>query len=165
MPQIAPIIGRSPNGVSVYSNRNATRKNKHHRANGIYYGVLWQCVEFARRYWIQTFGLTFPSITNAYELMNLTSCTSVGTKKKHNIVVCNQGGYYPPLLHSLLVWKKSKQRNAGHVAVITRITPTTLHITQQNESKVHRTLSYRYDNGYIIEDPHVLGWIYPTMLS
>jgi len=159
------IIGSSPNGVSVYSNRNASRKNKQHYINGIYYGVVWQCVEFARRYWIHTFGLTFPSITNAYELMNLTSCISVDTRKKHKIILCKQGGYYPPLVHALIIWGKTTKYKTGHVAVITKITPNTIYITQQNKSKVHRILPYRYDNGFIIEDTYLLGWIYPKILS
>jgi hypothetical protein len=159
------IIGASPNGVFVYSNRYAPRKDKYHIDNGIYYGVAWQCVEFARRYWIQIFKCTFPSVSNAYDLMKLTHATSIKTNKKHNIIVCMNGGNHSPHIGSLLIWSQSKHNKTGHVAVITQKTKKHIYITQQNETEVHRMIPYSSSDGYSIHDPYILGWIYPKILS
>jgi len=158
------IIGRSPSGVVVYSNyrnRNPTT----HKKNGIYYGQSWQCIEYARRYWIEMFGVTFKQITNAYELMKITFCTAIHTGKKEPVKVCHNHSPYQPLIGSLLVWMKDSKNQYGHVAVITGITPTYIHITQQNKKDVHRRIPWYYHNGYVIDDPHVLGWITPKQYN
>lgn len=45
----------------------------HKSPQGVYYGIKWQCVEYARRYLIDVTGHTFESIDYAWQIFDLTS--------------------------------------------------------------------------------------------
>jgi len=155
------IIGSS-HGIPVYSNHcPKTCDHGIHYSHGIYCGEKWQCIEFARRYWIEQYGITFPSVKNACDLIRLKHCTSVKTGKKYNVQQCHNGGHAAPMIGSLLLWSKEmNKRGTGHVAVITGKSKNKIHITQQNETNVHDTLPYYVINHmYYIDSPYLLGWI------
>lgn len=46
----------------------------------VYSGVKWQCVEYARRYLIMVYGVTFESVDNAFNIWeNVTNVTDLAT--------------------------------------------------------------------------------------
>ena len=123
------------NGVSIYSNNdysnnhnndNLNNNSNSNYYNGIYTGIKWQCVEFARRYLIVTHGITFSDVTSAFQIPDAKFTTLDG---KQNIEVRNN-----LQVGSLIVWPKNYMTNSvdGHVAVVSSITPTGITVVEQN---------------------------------
>ena len=123
------------NGVSIYSNNdysnnhnndNLNNNSNSNYYNGIYTGIKWQCVEFARRYLIVTHGITFSDVTSAFQIPDAKFTTLDG---KQNIEVRND-----LQVGSLIVWPKYYMANSvdGHVAVVSSITPNGITVVEQN---------------------------------
>ena len=125
------------NGVSIYSNNdystnynnnnlNNNNNSNSNYYNGIYTGIKWQCVEFARRYLIVTHGITFSDVTSAFQIPDAKFTTLDG---KQNIEVRND-----LQVGSLIVWPKNYMANSvdGHVAVVSSITPNGITVVEQN---------------------------------
>lgn len=123
------------NGVSIYSNNdysnnhnndNLNNNSNSNYYNGIYTGIKWQCVEFARRYLIVTHGITFSDVTSAFQIPDAKFTTLDG---KQNIEVRNN-----LQVGSLIVWPKNYMANSvdGHVAVVSSITPNGITVVEQN---------------------------------
>ena len=120
------IIG-TYNGVSAYSNQKGqTKCSDANYFNGVYTGMKWQCVEYARRYLQTTRGITFGDVDCAFEIPHAKFTTLDGSnhiQTTNNLIV---GG--------LIVWPKYYKNNApdGHVAVISAIKPTGIYVVEQN---------------------------------
>ena len=125
------------NGVSIYSNNDYSTNDNNNNLNnnnnsnsnyynGIYTGIKWQCVEFARRYLIVTHGITFSDVTSAFQIPDAKFTTLDG---KQNIEVRNN-----LQVGSLIVWPKNYMTNSvdGHVAVVSSITPNGITVVEQN---------------------------------
>jgi len=129
------------NGVSIYSNNDydySTNNSNSNYYNGIYTGIKWQCVEFARRYLIVTHGITFSDITSAFQIPDAKFTTLDG---KQNIEVRND-----LQVGSLIVWPKNYMTNSvdGHVAVVSSITPNGITVVEQNydnKNEINRFIS------------------------
>jgi len=129
------------NGVSIYSNNDydySTNNSNSNYYNGIYTGIKWQCVEFARRYLIVTHGITFSDVTSAFQIPDAKFTTLDG---KQNIEVRNN-----LQVGSLIVWTKNYMANSvdGHVAVVSSITPTGITVVEQNyndKNEINRFIS------------------------
>ena len=66
------------NGINAYSNQQGLLdKNEQNYYNGIYTGIKWQCVEYARRYLILNHNITFQEIDNAYDIFALDYFNSI----------------------------------------------------------------------------------------
>ena len=129
------------NGVSIYSNNDydySTNNSNSNYYNGIYTGIKWQCVEFARRYLIVTHGITFSDVTSAFQIPDAKFTTLDG---KQNIEVRND-----LQVGSLIVWPKNYMTNSvdGHVAVVSSITPNGITVVEQNydnKNEINRFIS------------------------
>lgn len=135
------------NGVSIYSNNdystnhnnnNLNNNSNSNYYNGIYTGIKWQCVEFARRYLIVTHGITFSDVTSAFQIPDAKFTTLDG---KQNIEVRND-----LQVGSLIVWPKNYMTNSvdGHVAVVSSITPNGITVVEQNydnKNEINRFIS------------------------
>lgn len=113
-------------------------------------GIPFECVEFVRRYFMQTRGLTFPSVVDATDMFY----------RVHKLVPLNpahsqvslQTRIYPyvrPALHylrpgTILFWvpKPTNDMKYGHVALIIEANTDSVVVAQQNMSppiQVHNT--------------------------
>jgi len=156
------IIGITNNTV-VFSNKNII-KQKLNYINGIFTGIRWQCVEFARRYLIINYGLTFKQIENAHEIFKLINFENLQTNNKFQPIYKHLNGCkILPKVGSLLIWNDSVDENAtGHVAIITKISiPNYIEVCEQNWhiEKLNRKIKSIYSNGFFILDKHLIGWI------
>ena len=119
------IIG-THNGVSAYSNQKGqTNCSDANYFNGVYTGMKWQCVEYARRYLQTVRGITFDDVDDATQIprAKFTTLDGIGIKKTNDLEV---GG--------LIVWPKYYKNNApdGHVAVISDVKPKGIYVVEQN---------------------------------
>jgi len=155
------IIGITRN-VVVFSNKNIT-KSKINYLNGIFTGLRWQCVEFARRYLIINHSITFGEIPNAYDIFKLNNFHNLSKNIAHPIDKHSNGSKILPKVGSLLIWDSTVDENAtGHVAIITKVNfPDYIEVCEQNWhiDKLNRRIKTTYKNGFYILDKHVIGWI------
>lgn len=87
----------------------------------IFSGIGWQCVEYARRWWMLQRGILFGSVDNADEIYSLNEATRLLDNKKIFLKKFSNSSSIPPHVGDLLIYSKQKNNPAfqyGHVAVI-----------------------------------------------
>jgi glutathionylspermidine amidase/synthetase len=153
------------NNVTSYSNYNNNIITNNY-VNNNYTGEKWQCVEFARRYLIINYHITFDSVENAYNIFDLSYFISLKNNMKISITKCINSSTIRPHIGSLLIWNRN-YKNTGHVAIITNIYDDYIMIAEQNYNDISwngnsysRKLKLVVDNGrYYIMSKNILGWI------
>ena len=114
------------NGVNAYSNQQGLlNSDETNYYNGIYTGIKWQCVEYARRYLIVRHGITFSDVNNAYEIPRAKF-----TKLNGNSVIMNNN----VAVGSLIIWPQYYKIDGyeGHVAVVSSISAKGIRVAEQN---------------------------------
>ena len=114
-------------------------------------GIPFECVEFVRRYFMQTRGLTFPSVVDATDMFYRIH-ELVPLKTGINASVQLQTCIYPyvrPALYylrpgTMLFWapKPTDDLKYGHVALVVEANSEHVVVAQQNKSppiQVHNT--------------------------
>jgi hypothetical protein len=157
-----PSIKGYRNGVIIYDNLkqpidgNRYSVGKSGAYAGIVYGIKYECVEFARRYYIQKFHVTFPQVENAYELFDLKYVIDLRSKKKIRVHVIPNSDRVLPEPGDMIIWKPEGQyHTTGHVAIMKEIVNRSIvTIAEQNgkTSSGHRNIR--------IHHPGILGWIH-----
>jgi len=99
------------------------------------YGVAFECVELVRRFYNQYYGLTFPSVQDAYQMFKKTdSLIHTG----NNQVILLQTIVAPNIdricIGDALFWRRQdKNMNYGHVGIIVYSDGKRVVIAQQNQ--------------------------------
>jgi CHAP domain len=148
-PYYGDVLGYSE-GVVVFSNY----KGKRHERS--YAGEKWECVEFVRRFLMNTRGITFDEIDHAYDIFNLNSFQTLD-----GIKIPIDKNTDKPKKGDILVWEKDiSDMEHGHVAIVVDSKDNgDLFIAEQNwENKDWEDRNYsriiRQDT-----EPHLIGWI------
>jgi hypothetical protein len=101
------------------------------------YGIPFECVELARRFYNQYYGLTFPSIRDAYQMFKKTD--SLIHTANHQVVQLQT--IVAPNIDRICVgdslfWRrKEKNDNYGHVGIVVYSDGKRVVIAQQNQKK------------------------------
>lgn len=136
---IAQILGQA-DGVYGYSNCKSTcilpkysfmdLQNKSisiHKTNPNdeqkhYVGLIYQCVEYARRWWMKNLGITFGDIDSAHEIIYLTTGKNIHNNKSFDLARSINGtAKRPPKKGDLLIYYPNfddPNWRYGHVAVV-----------------------------------------------
>jgi hypothetical protein len=177
------VLGYAPGGVAAYSCDYNTSVScppycayssgvsYRHQANGLYYGVKFQCVEFSRRWLIHVQGLTYGDVGMAYEIFPLREAIRVQDDSTVPWTNVENGQMERPQVGSLLIWNQGGEfEDTGHVAVVVAVTETYVRVAEQNFRDVSwngrdysRELSVEVDtalNGYFIKEVNgsIKGW-------
>jgi len=137
------------NGVSIYSNKqyefDKNNESNTNYCNGVYTGIKWQCVEFARRYLIITRDITFENVTSAFEIPDAKFTTLNG----NTVIPTNE-----LKIGSLIVWPSYYELNAphGHVAVVSSIKANGITVVEQNynnDLKFSHNFSHKFSHRFI----------------
>jgi hypothetical protein len=101
--------------VSIYKT-NPNHQNQH------YIGLIYQCVEYARRWWMKNMGITFGDIDSAYEIIYLTVGKNIYTNSNFPLArSINGSAKRAPKRGDLIIYYPNmddpKWRH-GHVAVV-----------------------------------------------
>jgi hypothetical protein len=101
------------------------------------YGIPFECVELARRFYNQYYGLTFPSIRDAYQMFKKIDSL---IHTANNQVILLQTIVAPNIdricVGDALFWRrKEKNDNYGHVGIIVYSDGKKVVIAQQNQKK------------------------------
>jgi hypothetical protein len=154
------IKGYAPHHIAIYDNPEVEYRDPYHRGRkgglyeGIVYGLKYECVEFARRYYIKVFGVTFDDVNNAEDIFKLRNAIDIRTKKKIPFLHINSLTEQPQP-GDLLIWKRSKPYSEyGHVAIVIQSnSPSMATIAEQNEDTPN---GIRRVN---IHRPGIMGWM------
>jgi hypothetical protein len=101
--------------VSIHSS-NPNKKSLH------YIGVIHQCVEYARKWWMLNQGITFGSIDSAFEILYLTEAKNIYTNEQFPLArSINGSATIPPKRGDLIIYAADRNNpkwRHGHVAVV-----------------------------------------------
>lgn len=90
----------------------------------VFTGITWQCVEYARRWWILERGIAFGSIDTADEIYSLKEAKRIKDGAKINLKQESNASSFAPEVGSLLIYKKQPGNpnfQYGHVAVVVAV--------------------------------------------
>lgn len=163
------ITGYASTNVPAYSNGNDSHtSNEWNFLYGVFTGMKWQCVEYARRWLFIRKGCVFDSIDGAKDIWNLTIVQRVVDKKCFTLKSHPNGSPYRPQNESLLIYKGSTPDIPfGHVAVIVDVLPDAIRVAEENYNPYYwtgnyaREIPYVFRNGsYFIDDYYsIFGWM------
>jgi len=158
LPHFGTYIGEF-NGVAAYSNGNPEYYSElQNYVNEVYTGIQWQCVEYARRYYLTISGKNiYIGYSNASEFYDRAS--EMGLDSYPN------GGTTSPQVGDILV---SKGGSFGHVAIARTVSDTEVCTIQQNWSNdptdANKCIGMTVSNGnYTVNDfvsnYSIQGWL------
>ncbi|CAF0884538.1 unnamed protein product [Rotaria sordida] len=164
------IMGYASTNVPAYSNENDTYISyESYYLYGVYMGIKWQCVEYARRWLLIRKGCVFKSIVGAADIWTeVDSVQRVIDGKCFPLKKHPNGSPLPPKNESLLIYTRSGiDMPYGHVAMIVDILPDFIRVAEENydfsywSRNYSREIPYRMINGsYYVEDEYpVFGWM------
>ena len=98
------------------------------------YGIPFECVELVRRYFILYYGLTFPSIPDAFDMFtSINSLIHINTSQIILLETVFSQNVDDLHVGDILFWKRNRANtNYGHVAIIVRAIKGKVAIAQQN---------------------------------
>jgi glutathionylspermidine amidase/synthetase len=164
------ITGYASTDVAAYSNGNDSYiSDDSNYLYGVYMGIKWQCVEYARRWLFIRKGCVFDSVVGAADIWTqISQVQRVVDKQCFSLKKYPNGSPNPPLNESLLIYNRSgTDFPFGHVAVIVAVLPGFIRVAEQNyypyywSGNYSRQIPYELINGsYYIEDyGSILGWM------
>lgn len=131
-------------------------------------GMKWQCVEYARRWYIKQLGYTFASIDHAYEIWDLEHASKLASETTLKWIKFPNGNTTgKPRVNDLLIYNK-QQGIHGHVSVIVKVSNDEVYIAEQNytnslweeDSYARKIPLVHHQNGYYsLKDLGVIGWM------
>lgn len=163
------ILGTASINVPAYSNTDDERFSMgRNYLHGIFMGVKWQCVEYARRWLLIRKGCVFQNIRCAADIWtDMTFVERVTDGEKFPLIAHPNGSAIFPKKDTFLIYSRSEEQPVGHIAVICDVGENFIRIAEQN-NKFHywneqfaRELPVVCkDGGYFIEDEDQLyGWM------
>ena len=103
----------------------------------LFYGMKYQCVEFARRWLIHVMGITFTALNFAYEIFDLQHAIAV--KDASPVLWTNipNGSVSRPCRGDVLIWAEGGEFElTGHVAIVVDVSDEWVRIAEQNVEDV-----------------------------
>lgn len=102
------------------------------------YGIPFECVELIRRYFTLYYGLTFPSIPDAFEMFSsINSLIHINTNQVILLETVNSQNVDDLRVGDILFWKRNRaNNNYGHVAIVVRAIKGKVVFAQQNMDKL-----------------------------
>ncbi|CAF4852610.1 unnamed protein product, partial [Rotaria sp. Silwood1] len=161
------IQGIASTNVPAYTNRRTSPSHANY-LYGVYTGVKWQCVEFARRWLLLRKSCIFSDIYIASNIwIHITYVERVTDGKKFRLIPHRNGSKKKPKKDSFLIYPRSRRMRVGHIAVITDVDENYVYIAEQNHKSHYWSADYArrvpltfIDGGYYINDNYDLyGWM------
>ena len=129
------LLGLTSEGVAAYSNDSANSLVLEPcRVGNIVTGLPWQCVEFARRWLLQTHGLIFADVPIAAKMWDdIDNLTQVSNDKKVPLDSHPNGSNSKPVKGDLIIYFEAFL-GTGHVAVVVEHDSDAgvIHVAEQN---------------------------------
>jgi glutathionylspermidine synthase len=163
------ILGTASTNVPAYSNTDDERFSiERHYMHGIYMGIKWQCVEYARRWLLLRKSCTFKNVRHAADIWTeITYVERVSDGEHFPLKAHPNGSPTLPKIDSFLIYSRCTEQPVGHIAVICEVGPNYIGIAEQN-NKFHywdgeyaRQIPMIYKDGlyYIEDEDPIYGWM------
>ncbi len=156
-----------------------------------YIGVIYQCVEYARKWWMKNLNITFGSIDSAYQILYLTEGQNIRTNEFFPLArSINGSAKRAPRRGDLIIYAPDRIRpnwRHGHVAVVVAVdfTTGTISVAEENydnkpwqdpEHYSRKISLFKTGNYYTVLDlapgqktnttgAAISGWIYPYKIK
>ncbi len=166
--QFGLVLGTASTNVPAYSNGDDSYVSmRHNSLYGVYMGMKWQCVEYARRWLFIRKGCTFKDVDMASDMWYQLSYVERVVDGRHfPLKRYPNGSPTPPKKDSFIIYKQNSVFPVGHVAVIVDVVPGYIRIAEQNyyfdywRYDYARQISLIFQNGYYyINDDRIYGWM------
>ena len=162
------VLGQSPRGIEAYSNcQSDCVIFEPNRWNGIYTGIKWQCVEYARRWLLVNTGAVYGDVDVAADIWDkIDHLTEIKTDRLIPLEARLNGSTQLPEVGDLLVYAKAFQ-GTGHIAVVTVVDVDNglIEVGEQNynnepwpDDYARKILFIRHGGNYWLLDAYLLGW-------
>jgi len=162
------VTGESPSGVTAYSNCKSECVNPEPNfKDGVYTGIKWQCVEYARRWLLTNKDVVYGDVDIAADIWDLQSVHSPDKDSTYPFVSILNGAENASLQRGDLLIYAAAFLGTGHVAVILAVDEAQQKVIvgEQNfANKIWQEKSAR-EVEYIIRDqqlwlldPYLIGW-------
>lgn len=117
--------------VPAYQNGSKVTQShgKHYAPSGYYYGQKWQCVEYVKRFYHDALGHEMPSVWGHAKDFFDPKIKHGDLNPLRGLVQYRNGGANKPRPDDLVVFR---QGSLGHVAIVTKVTDSTVELIQQN---------------------------------
>lgn len=98
------------------------------------YGIPFECVELVRRYFTLYYGLTFPSIPDAFDMFSsINSLIHINTNQVILLETVYSQNVDDLRVGDIIFWKRNRSNtNYGHVGIVVRAIKGKVAIAQQN---------------------------------
>jgi hypothetical protein len=115
------------NKLDIYMNRRKKVKTQ--------YGIPFECVELVRRFYNKYYGLTFPSVRDAYEIFKkIDTLIHTGNHQLVLLQTITAPNIDRFCIGDTLFWNRNQKNNYyGHVGIIVYSDWKTVVIAQQNQ--------------------------------
>ncbi|CAF3707941.1 unnamed protein product [Rotaria sp. Silwood1] len=164
------IQGVASINVPAYSNGDEDFFSvEEHYLHGIYMGIKWQCVEYARRWLCMRKQCIFQNVRHAADIFtNVKSIERVTDGKHFPLKAYPNGSPHKPQVDSILIFSRAEDQPFGHIAIICDVVPDFVRIAEQNiDSKYwpgdyarELRLIQKNDLYYIEDDEGIItGWM------
>lgn len=135
------VLGCTSNGVVGYNcnYKYIVEENYDgsHFVDGVYLGMKWQCVEFARRYWLSEYNVIIPPVGFAAHIWNMNDVARRGDFYRVPLVKYPNGGSEKPVAGDLFIYASTPNQRVGHVAVVVDVVDvdgkTMVRVGEQNQ--------------------------------
>lgn len=155
-------------GVPVYSNCSAKCVDRQPmKVHGVFTGIKWQCVEYARRWLLRHKGAVFASVNVAADIWTkIHYLQRVNHKGRIALQNYPNGSRRPPSVGDLLIYARA-YLGTGHVAVVTHVNLAShvVDVAEQNYLNMkyaghyaRRITVIERNHRYWVLDPYLLGW-------
>jgi hypothetical protein len=162
------LLGTAPGGVPAYSNCRADCVVfVPNTEQGVYTGIRWQCVEFARRWLLQHRGAVYGDVDVAADIWDrIDHLERVADRQALPLSAYPNGSRQLPAVGDLLVYARA-YLGTGHVAVVTAVDLSAHRIRVAEENYFNRKWPGDYareiellvrDGRYWLLDAYLLGW-------
>lgn len=99
----------------------------------IYVRFKWQCVEFARRYWMHHFKVYLPDVPIAAKIWEMEEAFLMPLESGKRVPLMHlENGTVKPEVGDFLIYAKSYEERVGHVAVVVKVFDDKIQIAEQN---------------------------------
>ena len=154
----------SYNGVDVYYNGGINHvAGRNLSDEGYNFGLKYQCVEFVKRYYYETFNHKMPnSYGNAIDFFD-NKLVDGQINIERGLIQYKNPSYNKPKVNDILVYKGNLFNRYGHISIISNINDNEIEIIQQNPgpfSKSREKILLEYKNGlWKINKTRIVGWL------
>ncbi len=150
----------SLNGVVVYHNGGMGAVHGRNVVDGYNVGLKYQCVEFAKRYYLEQYHHRMPnSYGHAKDLFDPALADSTFNPAR-GLMQFTNGSTAMPRVGDLLVMDGWSGNSFGHVAIISAVADGEVEVIQQNTGHPRNTYDLDLNDGlWRIDSDRVLGWL------